>query len=125
MFDPVSHRLFFCTQITRSMKSVVAQRYANQENYENYGQVIRDIARLIEQINDLERIEAEAVEGIHSFVNNAVESTWQSSVVKVAVMPKDDKDLLKLHDFEHIKRSLMCAKKRDGQTIELSSKEGC
>lgn len=33
-------------------------------NRENYGQVTRDIARLIEQINDLERIEAEAVEGI-------------------------------------------------------------
>merc|ERR1719443_1895827 len=35
-------------------------------NRENYGQVTRDIARLIEQINDLERIEAEAVEGINS-----------------------------------------------------------
>jgi len=34
-------------------------------NRENYGQVTRDIARLIEQINDLERIEAEAVEGIN------------------------------------------------------------
>jgi hypothetical protein len=33
-------------------------------NRENYGQVTRDIARLIEQINDLERVEAEAVEGI-------------------------------------------------------------
>merc|ERR1719443_2378854 len=35
-------------------------------NRENYGQVTRDIARLIEQINDLEHIEAEAVEGINS-----------------------------------------------------------
>jgi hypothetical protein len=35
-------------------------------NRENYGQVTRDIARLIEQINNLERIEAEAVEGINS-----------------------------------------------------------
>jgi len=35
-------------------------------NRENYGQVTRDIARLIEQINDLERIEAEAVEGINT-----------------------------------------------------------
>ena len=34
-------------------------------NTENYGQVTRDIARLIEQINDLERIEAESVEGIN------------------------------------------------------------
>merc|ERR1719454_1799748 len=33
-------------------------------NRENYGQVTRDIARLIAQINDLERIEAEAVDGI-------------------------------------------------------------
>lgn len=33
-------------------------------NRENYGQVTRDIARLIEQINDLERIEAESVDGI-------------------------------------------------------------
>merc|ERR1719498_1479873 len=33
-------------------------------NRENYGQVTRDIARLIEQINDLERIEAESIEGI-------------------------------------------------------------
>jgi hypothetical protein len=35
-------------------------------NRENYGQVTRDIARLIEQINNLERIEAEAVEGINT-----------------------------------------------------------
>ena len=35
-------------------------------NRENYGQVTRDIARLIEQINDLERVEAEAVEGINT-----------------------------------------------------------
>merc|ERR1719450_1411770 len=35
-------------------------------NRENYGHVTRDIARLIEQINDLERIEAEAVEGINT-----------------------------------------------------------
>merc|ERR1719443_2097475 len=35
-------------------------------NRENYGQVTRDIARLIEQINDLEHIEAEAVEGINT-----------------------------------------------------------
>merc|ERR1719443_690941 len=34
-------------------------------NRENYGQVTRDIARLIEQINDLERVEAEDVEGIN------------------------------------------------------------
>jgi hypothetical protein len=33
-------------------------------NREMYGQVTRDIARLIAQINDLERIEAEAVDGI-------------------------------------------------------------
>merc|ERR1719331_148685 len=33
-------------------------------NRENYGQVTRDIARLIEQINDLERIESESVDGI-------------------------------------------------------------
>jgi hypothetical protein len=33
-------------------------------NRNNYGQVTRDIMRLIEQINDLERIEAEAIEGI-------------------------------------------------------------
>merc|ERR1712100_577202 len=33
-------------------------------NRENYGQVTRDITRLIEQINDLERIEAESIEGI-------------------------------------------------------------
>jgi hypothetical protein len=33
-------------------------------NRENYGQVTRDIARLISQINDLERIESESVEGI-------------------------------------------------------------
>jgi len=33
-------------------------------NRENYAQVTRDIARLISQINDLERIEAEAIEGI-------------------------------------------------------------
>jgi hypothetical protein len=33
-------------------------------NRENYGQVTRDIARLIQQINDLERIESEAVDGI-------------------------------------------------------------
>lgn len=33
-------------------------------NRENYAQVTRDIMRLIEQINDLERIEAEAIEGI-------------------------------------------------------------
>merc|ERR1719201_3217977 len=33
-------------------------------NRENYGQVTRDIARLIEQINDLERIEAESIDGI-------------------------------------------------------------
>jgi len=33
-------------------------------NRENFGQVTRDIMRLIEQINDLERIEAEAIEGI-------------------------------------------------------------
>merc|ERR1719223_1041722 len=33
-------------------------------NRETYGQVNRDIMRLIEQINDLERIEAEAIEGI-------------------------------------------------------------
>merc|ERR1719456_899513 len=33
-------------------------------NRENYGQVTRDIARLIAQINDLERIEAESVDGI-------------------------------------------------------------
>jgi hypothetical protein len=35
-------------------------------NRENYGQVTRDISRLIEQINDLERIESEAVEGINT-----------------------------------------------------------
>jgi hypothetical protein len=35
-------------------------------NRENYGQVTRDIARLIEQINDLERVESEAVEGINT-----------------------------------------------------------
>jgi hypothetical protein len=35
-------------------------------NRENYGQVTRDIARLIEQINDLERIESESVEGINA-----------------------------------------------------------
>merc|ERR1719446_2037622 len=35
-------------------------------NRENYGQVTRDIARLIQQINDLERVEAEAVEGINT-----------------------------------------------------------
>merc|ERR1719443_2064404 len=35
-------------------------------NRENYGQVTRDIARLIGQINDLERIEAESVEGINT-----------------------------------------------------------
>jgi hypothetical protein len=35
-------------------------------NRENYGQVTRDIARLIQQINDLERVESEAVEGINS-----------------------------------------------------------
>jgi len=35
-------------------------------NRENYAQVTRDIMRLIEQINDLERIEAEAIEGIAS-----------------------------------------------------------
>merc|ERR1719379_1591852 len=34
-------------------------------NRENYGQVTRDIARLIEQINDLERIEAESIDGIN------------------------------------------------------------
>jgi len=33
-------------------------------NRENYGQTTRDIMRLIEQINDLERIESEAIEGI-------------------------------------------------------------
>merc|ERR1719248_22023 len=33
-------------------------------NRATYGQVTRDIMRLIEQINDLERIEAEAIEGI-------------------------------------------------------------
>jgi len=33
-------------------------------NRENYGQVTRDISRLIAQINDLERIEAEAIDGI-------------------------------------------------------------
>jgi hypothetical protein len=33
-------------------------------NRENYGQVTRDIARLIAQINDLERIEAESIDGI-------------------------------------------------------------
>jgi hypothetical protein len=33
-------------------------------NRNNYGQVTRDIMRLIEQINDLERIESEALEGI-------------------------------------------------------------
>jgi hypothetical protein len=33
-------------------------------NRENYGQVTRDIARLIQQINDLERIESESVDGI-------------------------------------------------------------
>jgi len=33
-------------------------------NRNTYGQVTRDIMRLIEQINDLERIEAEAIEGI-------------------------------------------------------------
>lgn len=33
-------------------------------NRENYAQVTRDIMRLIEQINDLERMEAEAIEGI-------------------------------------------------------------
>jgi len=33
-------------------------------NRENYAQVTRDIARLISQINDLERIESEAVDGI-------------------------------------------------------------
>merc|ERR1719446_1345490 len=33
-------------------------------NRENYAQVTRDIMRLIEQINDLERIEAEAIAGI-------------------------------------------------------------
>jgi len=33
-------------------------------NRNNYGQVTRDIMRLIEQINDLERIESEAIEGI-------------------------------------------------------------
>merc|ERR1719498_1422240 len=33
-------------------------------NRENYGQVTRDIARLIEQINDLERIESESFDGI-------------------------------------------------------------
>lgn len=35
-------------------------------NRENYAQVTRDIARLIEQINDLERVESEAVEGINT-----------------------------------------------------------
>jgi len=35
-------------------------------NRNNYGQVTRDIMRLIEQINDLERIESEALEGISS-----------------------------------------------------------
>jgi hypothetical protein len=34
-------------------------------NRENYAQVTRDIARLISQINDLERIESEAVDGIN------------------------------------------------------------
>jgi len=33
-------------------------------NRENYGQVTRDISRLIAQINDLERIESESIEGI-------------------------------------------------------------
>lgn len=33
-------------------------------NRETYGQVTRDIMRLVEQINDLERIESEAIEGI-------------------------------------------------------------
>jgi hypothetical protein len=33
-------------------------------NRETYGQVTRDIMRLIEQINDLERVESEAIEGI-------------------------------------------------------------
>ena len=32
--------------------------------FANYGQVTRDIMRLIEQINDLERVEAQAIEGI-------------------------------------------------------------
>jgi hypothetical protein len=35
-------------------------------NRHNYGQVTRDIARLIQQINDLERVESEAVEGINA-----------------------------------------------------------
>jgi len=35
-------------------------------NRENYGQVTRDIMRIVEQINDLERIEAESLEGISS-----------------------------------------------------------
>jgi len=34
-------------------------------NRNNYGQVARDLMRLLEQINDLERIEAEAIEGIN------------------------------------------------------------
>merc|ERR1712048_509815 len=33
-------------------------------NRENFAQVTRDIMRIIEQINDLERIEAESIEGI-------------------------------------------------------------
>jgi hypothetical protein len=33
-------------------------------NRNNYGQVTRDIMRLVEQINDLERIESESIEGI-------------------------------------------------------------
>merc|ERR1719162_2589148 len=35
-------------------------------NRENFAQTTRDIMRLIEQINDLERIEAESIEGIAS-----------------------------------------------------------
>jgi len=35
-------------------------------NRETFGQVTRDISRIVEQINDLERIEAEAIEGISS-----------------------------------------------------------
>jgi hypothetical protein len=47
-------------------EKILQCKYFENMNRENYGQVTRDMARLIEQINDLERVESEAVEGINT-----------------------------------------------------------
>jgi len=60
-------------------------------NRENYGQVDRDIMRLVEQINDLGRIESEAIEGIKE-KDTEIEGVEETLALEVAEYTSEYKD---------------------------------